>query len=256
MIRLSAPPVSVLPQDVRHFSELVCTLGTEGFPGALLAYLGQWVDCQHFSVVRMAGKRPQLLAVGTRHQDTGLVLRCGQAYIERYYRHDPLFEPLRAAPGQIGHLLAQDIRFLPYREAIYLRHGMIERLSSLYLDEQERPVLFNLYRHRDQGFFSERELQMCEALSPALLQLLRGHMALIGLNRVKDHDQQLLLHCPDLTSQELKICSRLFRGMTHAGVAADLGIKESTVKTFRNRAFERLGINFRSQLFALFTAGG
>jgi DNA-binding CsgD family transcriptional regulator len=44
--------------------------------------------------------------------------------------------------------------------------------------------------------------------------------------------------------------------MTHAGVAADLGIKESTVKTFRNRAFERLGINFRSQLFALFTAGG
>ena len=38
-----------------------------------------------------------------------------------------------------------------------------------------------------------------------------------------------------------------------AGIAADLGIKESTVKTYRNRAFDRLGIHFRSQLFALFS---
>jgi len=97
-------------------------------------------------------------------------------------------------------------------------------------------------------------LQMCEALSPALLQLLRGHLALTGLNRKDDHYQQLLQRCPDLTTQELNICSRLLRGMSHAGIAADLNIKESTVKTYRNRAFERLGINFRSQLFALFSA--
>jgi len=45
-------------------------------------------------------------------------------------------------------------------------------------------------------------------------------------------------------------------GMTHAGIAADLGIKESTVKTYRSRAFDRLGINFRSQLFGLFSAAG
>ncbi|WP_322363980.1 helix-turn-helix transcriptional regulator [Pseudomonas sp. Teo4] len=256
MIRLSTPQTTALPPDIRHFSELACTLGTPGFPGALLDCLGQWADCQHFSVLRMAGERPQLLAAGTRHPDASLVLRCGQAYIERYYQHDPLFEPLRAAPGQVGHLLAQDIRFMPYREAIYQRNDMIERLSSLYLDEQQRPVLFNLYRHRDQGFFSERELQMCEALSPALLQLLRGHLALIGLNRTDDHYQQLLQRCPDLTTQELNICCRLLRGMTHAGIAADLNIKESTVKTYRNRAFERLGINFRSQLFALFSGAG
>lgn len=253
MIRLSTPQASALPLDIRHLSELACTLGTPGFPAALLACLGQWADCRHFSVLRMAGDRPKLLAAGTRHHDTGLVLRCGEAYIEHYYRHDPLFEPLRSAPGQVGHLLAQDIRFMPYREAIYQRHDMIERLSSLYLDEQDRPVLFNLYRHRDQGFFSDSELRMCEALSPVLLQLLRGHLALTGLKRTEDHQQLLLQHCSGLTMQELNICSRLLQGMTHAGIAADLGIKESTVKTYRNRAFDRLGINFRSQLFALFS---
>lgn len=252
MIRLSVPQASALPLEMRHFSELTATLGTRGFPDALLKCLGQWAECQHFSVLRMAGQRPRLLAAGTRHPDAGLVLRCGQAYIERYFRHDPLFEPLRAAPGKVGHLLAQDIRYMPYREAIYLRHDMIERLSSLYLDEQGRPVLFNLYRHRDQGFFNDSELQICEALSPTLLQLLRAHLALSGLNR--SEDQHLLRHCPELTVQELNVCSRLLRGMTHAGIAADLGIKESTVKTYRNRAFDRLGINFRSQLFALCSA--
>lgn len=254
MTRPSPAQASALPPEIHHFSELVCTLGKESFPKALLAYLGQWVDCQHFSVLRMAGERPRLLAAGTCHQDSRVVLRCGQAYIERYYRHDPLFEPLRAVPGRIGHLLAQDIRFTPYREAIYLRHGISERLSSVYIDERERPVLFSLYRHHDQGFFTDRELQMCETLNPALLQLLRGHLALIGLNHAVDYRQQLLQHCSGLTMQELEICSRLLRGMTHAGIAADLGIKESTVKTYRNRAFERLGINFRSQLFALFAA--
>ncbi|MFP3526970.1 LuxR C-terminal-related transcriptional regulator, partial [Pantoea sp. SIMBA_072] len=74
---------------------------------------------------------------------------------------------------------------------------------------------------------------MCEALSPALLQLLRGHLALNSLNPVKNPQQQLLQRCPELTTQELNICARLLQGMTHAGIAADLGIKESTVKTYR-----------------------
>ena len=52
-------------------------------------------------------------------------------------------------------------------------------------------------------------------------------------------------------TQELAVCLHLLRGLSHAGIAAELGLKESTVKTYRNRAFARLDIHFRSQLFAL-----
>lgn len=76
---------------------------------------------------------------------------------------------------------------------------------------------------------------MCEALSPALLQLHRY---------------------PELTIQVLNICCRLLRGMSHAGIGADLNIKESTVKTYRNQALERLALHLRSQLFSLFSAQG
>jgi len=38
--------------------------------------------------------------------------------------------------------------------------------------------------------------------------------------------------------------------LTHDGIAADLGLSVPTVKTYRNRAFARLGIHFRNELFA------
>lgn len=56
---------------------------------------------------------------------------------------------------------------------------------------------------------------------------------------------------PGLTARELEVCLRLLRGMTQDGIAADLGLSAATVKTYRNRAFARLDIHHRHQLFAL-----
>lgn len=39
--------------------------------------------------------------------------------------------------------------------------------------------------------------------------------------------------------------------MTQDGIASDLGLSVPTVKTYRNRAFARLGIHFRNELFPL-----
>jgi|GEM_PF-6119555 DNA-binding NarL/FixJ family response regulator len=61
---------------------------------------------------------------------------------------------------------------------------------------------------------------------------------------------RLLGLCLALTTQELQVCLRLL-GMTQKGLAADMGLALPTVKTCRDRAFGRLGIHFRSELFAL-----
>ncbi len=42
--------------------------------------------------------------------------------------------------------------------------------------------------------------------------------------------------------------------MTHDGVAADLDLRLPTVKTYRNRAFQRLAFTSRNELFALVAA--
>ena len=66
--------------------------------------------------------------------------------------------------------------------------------------------------------------------------------------------ERLLAQCPALTGRELDVCERLLRGWTHDGIAADLGVSLATVKTYRARAFARLGLHFRSELFARFGA--
>ena len=55
----------------------------------------------------------------------------------------------------------------------------------------------------------------------------------------------------DSTRREREVCERMLKGWTYEGIANDLGISAGTVKTFRDRAFDRLGIHHRNELFAL-----
>jgi DNA-binding NarL/FixJ family response regulator len=54
-----------------------------------------------------------------------------------------------------------------------------------------------------------------------------------------------------LTVREIEVCARIVMGMTHDGIASDLRLSVPTVKTYRNRAFARMDIHFRNELFAL-----
>jgi DNA-binding NarL/FixJ family response regulator len=54
-----------------------------------------------------------------------------------------------------------------------------------------------------------------------------------------------------LTVREIEVCARIVMGMTHDGIASDLRLSVPTIKTYRNRAFARMGIHFRNELFAL-----
>ena len=80
-------------------------------------------------------------------------------------------------------------------------------------------------------------------LSSPDLASLEQALARQGLTLLRAH--------PGLTERELDVCARLLQGMTQEGIACDLGLSLPTVKTYRNRAFSRLGIHFRNELFAL-----
>jgi DNA-binding CsgD family transcriptional regulator len=56
---------------------------------------------------------------------------------------------------------------------------------------------------------------------------------------------------PGISGRELDVCVRLLQGMSHDGIACDLNISATTVKTYRNRAFGRLDIRHNNELFAL-----
>ena len=102
----------------------------------------------------------------------------------------------------------------------------------------------NLYRHHELRPFADDEFDAACHVAPLLLACVERHLAL-----------QVNVSAPSLmqglTPREREVCERLLKGWTHDGIAADLGVSAATVKTYRDRAFERLGIHHRNELFAL-----
>lgn len=248
--------VMKIDAEITNFVELVALMGQADFDSKLLIYLSRWVNSKYFSILRVKDNHPALLLCGTHDDSYTIPWNCGQSYVRNYHHHDNLYQELSTKKAnshstQTGFLCADDIFFKPYRTEIYENNGLIQRLCGLYHDEDNHPILFNLYRHKDQGFYSDQELENFDQMIPAIAKLLQGHLALKAKSLKKDYKNELLLRQPLLTSQELEVCHRILEGMSYFSIANDMGIKESTAKTYRNRAFDKLGINYKSQLFSL-----
>ncbi len=228
---------------------LIHQLGQPRFRSLLLETLQPLVPAASFSVYRTGHRSvPQLFLSGSLGvPDT--TRDCWQAYLSGPYRNDRTL--IAEAQGEeqplLCHLTAQEVP-AQHRARVYEAHGVAERVSVVQARE-DGLFAVNFYRHQHQAPFSDTQVADFEALAPALLALARKHVALEGGEA--SPAQRLLALQPALTPRELEVCVRLLRGMTYDGIAADLGLSLPSVKTYRNRAFDRLGIHFRNELFAL-----
>lgn len=149
---------------------------------------------------------------------------------------------------------------LEHRKAIYIRHGLRERVSLVAGDASGGGggvLAVNLYRGMEQSSFRDDEVDLLCSLAPPLLATVQLHLRLTAPQHVgglQAGDAVTLDPEPaalaELPRREREVCQRLLRGWTYDGIAADLGISAGTVKTYRNRAFERMGLHHRNELFA------
>jgi DNA-binding CsgD family transcriptional regulator len=239
-------------------------LGSPGFQRHALAALNLGLPSGSWSVYRIRRDAPPVCYLSGSHQRPDTTPACLLAYRSWLYRHDRTFEALSesAASGvKALHLTAADVRDPRHRHEIYERHQLRERLSVAAACPDHSILSVNLYRHADQRGFAERELQLFSDLAPALFVLVARQIELCapaaagisgaaGLPRQR-YREILQRLAPSMPQRELDVCARLLAGMSHDGIACDLGISPATVKTYRNRAYARLGIHHNNELFAL-----
>lgn len=242
---------------------LVDQIGEPGFAQAALAGLNEGLQAASWSVYQVwpqqgRALRPPVLHFSASHGVADTTSECFQAYRERLYQRDRSFDTVRRQqrPGHavVLRMRAEEAPNDDHREIIYRRHGVLERLSVAHWDEAEQSLLaVNLYHHEHQGSFTGLEMERFSHLAPLLLACVRRHITLSSrLARPALSDRERLqARCPALTERELDVCERLLRGWSYDGIAADMQLGVATVKTYRARAFERLGLHFRSELFAL-----
>lgn len=242
---------------------LIGQLGGPDFAVAGLAQLNTLLNAASWSVYQVWADRPPVLHLSASRGVADTTRDCFAAYRDGLYQRDRSFDTVRqlARPGHAAVLKmgADEAPNADHREIIYRRHGVLERLSVAQLEGDGSLLAVNLYHHTHQGAFDPLEIERFDRVAPLLLATVRQQVALAGRApapaAVADARQQLARRCPALTDRELDVCERLLRGWSHDGIAADLGLSVATVKTYKARAFQRLGLHFRSELFASLRAG-
>lgn len=247
-------------------ANIVAAIGEGDFSQRVLHQVNRVIPVGCWSVYRIGGDQPRMFLSGTYHRkDT--TTGSWQAYLSGPHLADRTFAfgEIDPAGPVITHLTAEEIPTRAHRDKVYRQFDMSERLSVVEPQSRDTVFALNLYRYNGQGFFTDRELAAFETIAPSLLASVHRHLLLhpratalaspLSLDSVR---QAFETHRPDLTERELDVVARTVLGMSYEGIAADLGLKLPTVKTYRNRAFERLHISFRSELvrYYLTLSGG
>jgi len=225
---------------------VVGCVGGPGFGSDALRMLNAALPLCWWSVYTLYTDRPPRLHAGGSYQVPDRTGEAFTQYRQGLYRVDPTFAAARERlEGQGGVALtwwrAEEIP-ARHRGAIYTRHALRERVSLVRAQADGGLIAINMYRHERQPSFTDRDFDLLGCLAAPLGACVDLHL------RAQPQPADCLRALP---RREREVCERLLRGWTHEGIAADLGISAGTVKTYRDRAFERLGVRHRNELFAL-----
>ena len=237
------------------YEKLLATIGTEEF--------GSTVRDSLFSVTGGARRLYLFEAMGrieNRLQysfcEPG-VAELFPLYNKSYLPLDPIYDVYQATPEcsdiAFQRIRPADIQSVGFRRRFFDEPGIVERLSIVQRGADAWRAM-SVARHATEGYFSDDEIG-------ALINLAWLALPMLPLNRdraeaaqqltARQLEERFAARFPSLTKRECEVCARAAIGMTVEATALDLAIGKSSVLTYRQRAYGRLGITSPFQLCSL-----
>jgi DNA-binding CsgD family transcriptional regulator len=237
------------------YERLLGAIGTEDF--------GPAVRDSVMSVT--AGARRIYLFEATGREDTCLQYFYGEpglvelfpAYRKWYLRLDPVGDAYGAASAcsdvVMQRIRPSDIVPAGFRRRFFEDAGIVERISIIQRGADAWRAI-NVARHASDGCCSDDELDSLIGLACLVLPML-------PLNRkkkavpltVEQLEERFAMRYADLTVRERQVCARAASGMSVEATARELGVAKTSVLTYRQRAYQRLGVASALELCALVT---
>lgn len=187
------------------------------------------------------------LAHNIERPDLGLQL--ASLYLEGAYLDDPMLQALKESvlsqPDSAPCRLLEK-RSLPpvYRRRFFNVPNFDTKFSFVVLDRQSQHLFYvNFYSKKEDGFAKE-QLNSLKQLSSLIGSLLLKHFR---DERSRRGGIKSLL-ASGLSEREAQICNMMLQGHTAKSIGINLSLSESTVITYKKRAFAKLKINRKSEL--------
>jgi DNA-binding CsgD family transcriptional regulator len=233
---------------------------------AMLDVASPFMPIEHVTVFAYESERhPRLLSAAGNGGQAGNgdwdAFRMAATYIRDHFRADALLGLTRSvAPFMAGNKVlmhrqrAEGIADPAYRAACFDELGLVDRLSALVQVGKGQWVVTHLYRHRSQGPFCSAEVETLCALAPLLTSCAARHYStdIDGESGYRGAISDGISDLgPNLTTREREVLLRILDGLTTERIATDLNIRPTTVITYRTRAYDKLGVSSRRELFAI-----
>ena len=265
-IRFGDPSAFGDPGWLEGLTQLCRCIGTPVFESCLLKLLNKVTPVDH-CVVFTFGEG------GTGHLFTHGRMRVEEAqqladdYVRNFHEQDPNFSQLsgatRGCEDCLIPLAADADVDAAYQNHFFDRHDLIDKASTIGKLEQGS-VYCNFYRMGRSGPYSDKDWQLLESILPLITTLISTHYRILQLSPADKQEQyrnaRSLVHniisknvspFSQLTPREREVCERILLGYTSVGIGLDLNIAQSSVVTYRRRAYEKLDISTQNELFTL-----
>ena len=247
-------------KDLQKLTQLVDKPGFQDQVMTVLEHAGQVGDFVVYTFTEFDTPNPKL-SIGAGDLGDYTVKRNvkeldgEQAYIDfmKYLvdlQKDNIGEVIRFKPDQNTD---------PAVKKIYERSKYIEKLYTIHFIN-DLAYYINYFRPAKFGPFSDHEIIKFNQLIPILdnLIILRhkvvgidDHQLIVRQDLVKNLRTRNISPFDKLSKREVDICDCIVKGLSIEGTSLELGISESSVKTMQRRAYTKLNINSKSNLFAI-----
>ena len=237
----------------RGFGASIDALGREVFPQALFEWISSVVPIDEISGFVLSEKsEPSTIVSCGVH---GEAFHRANLYRGRYFRLDPFRKAYALfGDGRIVRLksLSSAIADPHYRHECFERPRLREKLSFLRRTAAGGQFIFSIYRASWRRPLSTQDEMRLSAISDFFMPLLRKHSALIfpatEASKARSLEAAVKSLEGGLTERERQVLARTLIGETAESIGRELGIRPTTVLTYRRRAYARFGVSSAGQL--------
>jgi DNA-binding CsgD family transcriptional regulator len=241
------------------FAHAVTALGTPNYARACFRVFEQSFDVDHWALFRYAATSSvKCIATASREFEAAAEKNV-DLFLHRCYRFDPSLIAFRQQHNErpcLVKMAISDIHDSQYRHCFEMTN-VRERLSFFAADKTDLLQLC-IYRAALNRSFSVAEMNLFATLSQLVIATALKHESLghggaapqgqLDLEAIERRLDELGM---GLSKREREVCARAVVGSTIEETASDLEIRKTSVITYRQRAYQKLGISRQSDLLAL-----
>lgn len=244
---------SALTRIEQQLSHCLSVIGTERFYPRFFAMMKQIAHIDQYCAFEFTPQgEPVSCRLSHSLQQPEKHLERASLYIDGEYLHDPLLQTLAVELNQQSKAIKSPVfarqtsKTLPptYRQRFFNQAQIGEKFALIGTNESNRHAFYiNFYRASGSAF-SDEEIDALTQTRSLISALLISHFRIEKQQR----GSKTSLQMAGLSEREAQVCELITQGHTAKTMARKMQLAESSVITFRKRAYKKLAIERKSQL--------